>query len=106
MKPDLECLWTKSISGCSTLSGDLYWMKGLRPIDTGFVSFWGCLLYLKGPVRNIRQAAFLHDVFTVLVAILATFNLAWDTNDTLPDPKPALQHNYFKSLYLQRKRVL
>lgn len=61
MKPDLECLLTKSSSGAP---GDLYWMKGLRLIERGFVSFWACLVYLKGPVKNIRQAAFRHGVFT------------------------------------------
>lgn len=65
MKPDLECLWTKSNSAwCCSLFGDVYWMNGARLIERGFVSFWGCLVYLKGPVKNMRLAAFLQEVFT------------------------------------------
>lgn len=67
MKPDLECLWTNNISGSSARPGDLYWMKGLRLIERGFMSFWGCLVYLKEPVKNIKQAAFLHGVLTAIL---------------------------------------
>ena len=67
MKPDLECLLTKSSSGCSEFSGELYWMKGLRLMERGFVSFWGRLVYLNGPVKNIKQAAFLQGVLIDIV---------------------------------------
>jgi hypothetical protein len=50
-------------------------MKGLRQRDRGLVSFWGCLVYLKGPVRNIRHAAFLHRVLTAPLAILKIYGL-------------------------------
>ena len=51
----------------------MYSINGLKSRDTGLFTLWGSLQYLKGPVMNIRQAAFLHGSFTDLAADIAVY---------------------------------
>lgn len=70
MKPDLECLFTKRSSGCWEAPVPFCSRKGLPLRTRGLLTFWGGLLNLKGPVINMRHAAFLQGVFTDTAIVL------------------------------------